>query len=176
MSVPARTLENPTAASRVDSFALRHALAQFPQGIVAVGAEVDGAPEAIIASTFTVGVSLDPPLVTLAVQHNSSTWPKLERSGGELGISVLGRDQNGLCRQIASKDRANRFTGVDYQLQGSALLLDGVPMWLRTRIYDQVRAGDHDIIVLEILDLGFTEGAAGLVFHQHEFKTLTSLS
>lgn len=176
MSVSVRTLESPALASRVDSFALRHALAQFPQGIVAVGAEVDGAPEAIIASTFTVGVSLDPPLVTVAIQHSSSTWPKLERSGGELGISVLGRDQNGLCRQLASKDRANRFTGVDFTLHGSALLLDGVPMWLRTRIYDQVRAGDHDIVVLEILDLGFTEDAPGLVFHQHEFKTPTTLS
>jgi len=176
MTVPARILEDSTAASRVDSFALRHALAQFPQGVVAVGAEVDGNPEAIIASTFTVGVSLEPPLVTLAVQHDSSTWPKLERSGSDLGISVLGRDQNGLCRQIASKDRANRFTNVDYQLQGSALLLQGVPMWLRTRVYDQVRAGDHDIVVLEILDLGFTEDAAGLVFHQHEFKTLTPLN
>ena len=176
MTVPARILEDSTAASRVDSFALRHALAQFPQGVVAVGAEVDGNPEAIIASTFTVGVSLEPPLVTLAVQHDSSTWPKLERSGSDLGISVLGRDQNGLCRQIASKDRANRFTNVDYQLQGSALLLQGVPMWLRTRIYDQVRARDHDIVVLEILDLGFTEDAAGLVFHQHEFKTLTPLN
>ncbi len=161
-------------ASRFDQAQLRSAFAQFPQGVVAVAAEVNGTPEGIVGSTFTVGVSLDPPLVTFAVQHSSSTWPKLRESAARLGVSVIGREQFGLCRQIASKDRENRFTDVAHTVRDEgALTIDGAPMWLTTRIYDQITAGDHDIIVLEILDLEVSPGKEGLVFHESEFKELS---
>lgn len=160
-----------------DPLDLRRAFSQFPQGVVTVAAEVGGRPEGIVASTFTVGVSLEPPLVTFAVQHTSSTWPKLRDHAGHLGVSVIGRDQLGLCRQIASKDRENRFAGVGYAVDGDgALVLDEVPMWLKTRIHAQFTAGDHDVVVLEILDLHVQEDAAGLVFHQSEFKELSPLT
>lgn len=160
-----------------DPLDLRRAFSQFPQGVVIVAAEVDGRPEGLVASTFTVGVSLEPPLVTFAVQHTSSTWPKLRDGGVKLGVSVLGRDQFGLCRQLASKDRENRFTGVGYSVgEEGALVIDEVPMWLKTRVHSQFTAGDHDVVVLEILDLGVQEEAAGLVFHQSEFKELTPLT
>lgn len=163
-------------APRFSPLELRRALSHFPQGIVVVAAEVDGAPEALVASTFTVGVSLEPALATFAVQRTSSTWPKLRDGADRLGVSVLGRDHSGLCRQLASKDRVNRFTGVDYQSSDDgALVLDGVPLWFSTRIFNQFPAGDHDIVVLELLDLGLEEQAEGLVFHQSSFKDLSPL-
>lgn len=159
-----------------DPFDLRGAFGEFPQGVVAVGSEVDGSPEAVIASTFTVGVSLEPPLVTFAIQHTSSTWPRIRDAGGYLGVSVIGRDQYGLCGQIASKDRANRFNGVAYtaDIEG-ALTIGGAPLWLKTRIYSQFPAGDHEIIVLEVMDFGAADEAEAMVFHRSEFKELSTL-
>lgn len=175
MSTISSSAPSPAAtAPRFDQAQLRAAFAQFPQGVVAVAAEIGGKPEGIVASTFTVGVSLDPPLVTFAVQHSSSTWPKLRESASRLGISVIGREQFGLCRQIASKDRENRFAGVPHTVHDNgALTIDGAPMWLNTRIYDQITAGDHDIVVLEVLDLDVVPGEEGLVFHESEFKELS---
>lgn len=159
-----------TAVSHLD---LRQAFAQFPQGVVVVGAQVGGTPEGLVASTFTVGVSLDPPLVTFAVQHTSNTWPRLREGASHLGVSVIGADDEGLCRQISSKDRANRFAGVDYTTDDDgALTLDTSPLWLKTRVYNQFTAGDHDIVVLEILDLGADQTKQGLVFHHSTFKPL----
>lgn len=166
-----------TQTPKFDPLELRKAFSQFPQGVVTVAAEVDGKPEGIVASTFTVGVSLEPPLVTFAVQHTSTTWPKLREAGTPLGVSVIGREQMGLSRQIAAKDRENRFTGVDFRVDGEgALTLQGSPMWLKTRIFNEFTAGDHDIVVLEILDLGVEETAEGLVFHQSEFKELSRIA
>ena len=160
----------PAAVTALD---LRQAFAQFPQGVVVVGAEVGGAPEGLVASTFTVGVSLDPPLATFAVQHTSNTWPRLRDAASHLGVSVIGADEEGLCRQIASKDRANRFSGVDFATDDDgALTLGATPMWLKTRVYNQLTAGDHDIVVLEILDLGADQTKQGLVFHNSTFKPL----
>lgn len=174
MSLSAATLALPDAeAAPLDPLALRAAFSQFPQGIVVVAAEIDGAPEGLVASTFTVGVSLEPPLVTFAVQHTSSTWPRLRDDASHLGVSVIGADQDGLCRQIASKDRAGRFTSVEYTADDDgALVLHQTPLWLKTRVYHQFTAGDHDLVVLEVLNLGVDQTRAGLVFHQSAFKSL----
>lgn len=166
----------PAPTTALTSVNLREAFAQFPQGVVVIGAEINGTPEAMVASTFTVGVSLEPPLATVAVQHTSNTWPRLRDSGAELGVSVIGAEHEGLCRQIASKDRANRFTGVEYLADDAgALTLTATPLWLKTRIYDQVTAGDHDIVMLEILDLAADQAKSGLVFHHSTFKPLPAL-
>ncbi|GAB3194017.1 flavin reductase family protein [Nesterenkonia suensis] len=166
-----------TPLSTIDPGELREVFGRFPQSVVVVAAAVDGRPEGLVASTFTVGVSLEPPLATLAVQHSSSTWPKLVGADAELGISLIGRGQEALCRKIASKDRQSRFSGVDLTTGArGAITLDGAPVTFTTRIHDQVRAGDHDIIVLELLDLAVEEDAEALVFHQSRFRTLDPLS
>lgn len=170
MSLSAATLAQPRTPT--DPLALRAAFAQVPQGVVVVGAEVQGAPEGLVVSTFTVGVSLDPPLVSFAVQHTSSTWPRL-RQAPQLGISVLSSQQQGLCRQIASKDPAQRFAGVEYSTDDAGnLRIAHTPLHLRTRIYNQFAAGDHDVVLLEVLDLTVDEAPHGLVFHQSTFKPL----
>lgn len=154
---------------------LREAYSHVPQSVVAIGALVDGAPQVLVASTFTVGVSLEPPLVSFAVQHTSQTWPLL-RGARTLGVSVLGRDQFSLCRQLASKDRASRFDGVNWSADADgALHLAGSPLWLQTRVHAVTPAGDHDVVLLEVLDTSSTPGAGGMVFHQSSFKALEEL-
>ncbi|RJN32684.1 flavin reductase family protein [Nesterenkonia natronophila] len=174
MTLSAATLARRSVrGGSLDPLELRAAFAQFPQGIVVISAEIEGTPQGLVASTFTVGVSLEPPLVTFAVQHTSGTWPLLRDQASHLGVSVLGAEQQGLCRQIASKDRTQRFKGVDYTTdEDGALVLTETPLWLKTRIYNQFTAGDHDIVVLEILDLTADPAHNGLVFHQSAFTPL----
>lgn len=174
MSLSAAALAEPDAAAApFDPLELRSAFAQFPQGVVILGAEIDGAPEGLVVSTFTVGVSLDPPLVSVSMQHTSRTWPKLRDWASHLGISVIGADQRHLAQQMGSKDRDSRFAGVDYSTDhDGALVLDRTPLWLKTRIYHQFTAGDHDVVILEVLNCGLDQTQTGLVFHQSTFKSL----
>lgn len=65
---------------------LRRAFGCFPSGIT-VCALVDGTPVGMAASSFT-SVSLAPPLVSVCIQHTSTTWPVL-RNRPRLGLSVL---------------------------------------------------------------------------------------
>lgn len=166
------------AEPALEPLQLRQAFSEFPQGMVVIAAEIGtGHPEALVASTLTVGVSLDPPLVSFAVQHTSSTWPRLRKEAMHLGISVMGGEQSGLCRQIASKDRARRFDGVDFTADDGAISIEGSPLWMKTRIHSQFPAGDHDLVVLEVLDLKRADGTQaestpGLVFHRSEFKSI----
>ncbi|NYJ67089.1 hypothetical protein HNR16_001877 [Pseudoclavibacter chungangensis] len=94
-----------------DQFALRRAFGRFPTGVSVHAAEIDGIEHALVASSFMVGVSLDPPLVAVAVQENSETWPLL-RDAERFGVSVFAAGQGPLVRQLAGKDRAARFDDV----------------------------------------------------------------
>lgn len=149
---------------------LRETFSHFPQGVALIGAEVDGAPLGLVASTLTVGVSLDPPLVSVAVQNTSATWPFL-RIAPALGISLLGTHQSQLARQLASKDRAQRFSGIEPAItDDGALTIPDSPALLWTRLYSEVEAGDHTVALLEILGSSSADGEDALVFHRSEFK------
>jgi flavin reductase (DIM6/NTAB) family NADH-FMN oxidoreductase RutF len=92
-----------------DAVDLRRAYASFPSGVAAVCTLQGERPIGIAASSF-VAVSLDPPLVSVCVQHTSTTWPRL-RGAARLGVSVLAADQHEICRDLAAKD-GDRFARV----------------------------------------------------------------
>lgn len=162
-----------TRAAAVSPEALRETFSHFPQGVALIGAEVEGTPLGLIASTVTAGVSLDPPLISVAVQASSSTWPLL-RSAPALGVSLLGTQQSSLARQLASKDRAQRFAGIEPAIAADgALTIPRSPAHLWTRLYNEVEAGDHTVALLEIFDASSATDADALVFHRSEFKGMT---
>ncbi|MCK9895940.1 flavin reductase family protein [Frankia sp. AgB32] len=149
---------------------LRHVFGAFPSGVAAVAAVVDGAPVGLLVSSFT-SVSLDPPLVSLCVAHASSTWPVL-RAAPRLGVSILSAVQERAGRQLAGRG-ADRFTELAWRASDDgAVLLDGASGWLETSVDQQVRAGDHDIIVLRVHDLDADHDVSPLVFHASQFRRL----
>lgn len=169
------SLSTQTAdAVRLDPAELRQALSRFPQGVVVIGADTSAGAEGLVASTFTVGVSLDPPLVSFAVQRSSGTWARLRDSLSNLGVSVFGADQSGIIRQLAGRDRAARFHGVERTVwNDGSLVLDGSPLWMRTRVYNQLPAGDHDLVLLEVLEVGSSEVPDPVIFHRSGFRSLS---
>ncbi|WP_309132541.1 flavin reductase family protein [Brevibacterium sp.] len=154
--------------------ALRETFSHFPQGVVLIGAEVDGTRHGLIASTFTVGISLDPPLASVAIQLGSSTW-ELLRSAPSLGVSLLGSHQSGLVRQLASPDRSRRFAEIEtaVDLDGALTVTDS-PAHLWTRVHSEMPAGDHTLALLEILDVTTSTSPEALVFHRSSFKNITA--
>jgi flavin reductase (DIM6/NTAB) family NADH-FMN oxidoreductase RutF len=149
---------------------LRRVFATFPTGVVAMAALIDGAPAGLAASSF-VSVSLDPPLVSVCVAHTSTTWPALRRVG-RLGISVLGADQEQAGRQL-SAGGIDRFAGLGWRATpAGAVLLTGSSAWLDCEVAQQVPAGDHDIVLLRVHDLGADPRVPPLVFHGSAYRRL----
>jgi flavin reductase (DIM6/NTAB) family NADH-FMN oxidoreductase RutF len=160
------------SAIELDSARLRQAFAGFPSGVAAVAAVVDGHPLAIVASTFTVGVSLDPPLVSFAVQQTSSTWPRL-REAGSFGVSVLGAEHAELCRQLASKNHEDRFVGRPMdEMPSGALVIPSAPLRMWCKTYREVEAGDHQLVLLEVMDVDCDTEGDPLIFHGSAFRRL----
>lgn len=151
---------------------LRRVFGAFPSGVTAVAAIVDGAPLGITASSFT-SVSLEPALVSVCIAHSSATWAVLRRAP-RLGVSILGAEQERVGRQLATRG-IDRFAGVAWRATtDGAVLLEGASGWLDTSIEQQVRAGDHDIVVLAVHDLDADHDIHPLVFHASRYRTLGS--
>lgn len=151
---------------------LRSAFGAFPSGVAMIAARIGDEDEGIIVSTFTVGISMDPPLVLFAVQNTSTTWPRL-REAPLLGVSVLGESHGTIARQVAGKDRTSRFEGLDlHRADSGSLLVEGAPVWLECSLYDEVPAGDHQVVLLRVDGLAADTDLEPLVFQRSSFRRL----
>lgn len=149
---------------------LRSVFGAFPTGVTALAALHDRRPLGLAANSFT-SVSLDPPLVSVCVAHSSSTWPLL-RAADRLGVSVLGEHQEEVSRQLAGSD-SDRFARLTWRAtERGAVLLTDASAWLECSVADTVTAGDHDVVILRVHDLGSDPDRPPLVFHGSRYRRL----
>jgi len=153
-----------------DQALLRQAFGCFPSGVTAFCGLLDGVAEGMAASSFT-SVSLDPPLVSVCVANTSTTWPKLATLE-RLGLSVLADDHAPIAKALAAKT-GDRFESVDWMATDSgAVFVHGATLWLECAPYKRVEAGDHEIVVLQIVALAMYPDIAPMVFHRSNFREL----
>jgi flavin reductase (DIM6/NTAB) family NADH-FMN oxidoreductase RutF len=157
----------------VDPVAVRQAFAHYPSGVVALISETGEEVTGVVASSFTVGISADPPLVSVAMQRTSTSWPRL-RDAAHIGVSVFSADQAALARQMAGSDRAARFSGVDLVEDDSeARFIQGAAGWFDCVLYDEVPAGDHTIALLKVVGVQADLRESPLVFHGSSFRRMS---
>ncbi|MFI5953926.1 flavin reductase family protein [Cryptosporangium sp. NPDC051539] len=154
---------------------LRRTFSTFPSGVVAVcGTTPDGETVGMTVSAF-VPVSLDPPLIGVAIQRSSRTWAVL-RELPSLGVSVLAADQHLEARQLAARE-GNRFTGIDLGnlTEGGAVFLTNSVSRFDCVPESETPAGDHTMVLLRIRALSVSADVTPLVFHDSAFATLSPL-
>lgn len=153
-----------------DQALLRKAFGCFPTGVTAFCGLLDGAAEGMAASSYT-SVSLEPALVSVCVANTSTTWPKLATLD-RLGLSVLAGDHAPIARALSSKN-GDRFNGVDWTAtESGAVFVHGATLWLECAPFKRIEAGDHEIVVLEIVALAMYPDVAPMVFHRSNFHEL----
>jgi flavin reductase (DIM6/NTAB) family NADH-FMN oxidoreductase RutF/DNA-binding IclR family transcriptional regulator len=136
----------------------RRVLGHYPTGVAVVTArQHDGTPVGMVVGTFT-SVSLDPPLVGFLPDRSSTSWP-LIRAAGRFCVNVLSADQEQVCRAFVTK-AADRFELHTVADAGSGSpLLGGTALWVDCDIESVIEAGDHDVVIGRVRDLGVPETA-----------------
>lgn len=151
---------------------LRRLYGRFPTGVTVLCGMAGARPIGMTASAF-VAVSLNPPLVSVCIQHGSTTWMKL-RECRRVGISFLTQEQEAVARQLASR-AADRFTGLEYfKTPHDAVLLTAATAWLECEVENVIPAGDHDIVLFQLVATSVLENEDPLIFYASRFRPLQS--
>lgn len=142
----------------------RQVLGQYPTGVTAItGLDSSGDPVAMIVGTFS-SVSLDPPLVSFMPSRTSRSYAKL-LTADVLRANILSMEQESLCRRLAGQNGAQKFSGVEWSVsEGGAPTLSGSTAWVEFTIRERIEAGDHDIVIGEVVGLGTGDSGLPLLF------------
>ncbi|KNE79274.1 MULTISPECIES: flavin reductase family protein [Streptomyces] len=149
---------------------LRSAFRRHAAGVAVITAYARR-PAGFTATSLT-SVAAEPPLLSFGVGTASSSWPVIAEAG-HIGVHILGEHQQELAETFARRG-ADRFappTRWSYGPHGVPVL-EGVPAWLVGRIVTRAPAGDHHLVVAEVV--GGDAGGAGrpLVYHDGRFNGL----
>ncbi len=157
-----------------DEQRFKDALSRFATGVTVVAGIEDTQPVGFTCQSF-MSVSMDPPYVAVAPARTSTTWPRIARAGS-FCVNMLADGQEELSRGFA-RSGGDKFTGVDWAPAPAtgAPVIAGCSAWVDCRVELVHDAGDHELILGRVLDLGVSD-AAPLVFYRSGFATLTGLA
>ena len=159
----------PALATRpVSSDTYRAVMRHLPTGVAAVCSTdpVTGAQNGMIVGTFA-SLSMEPSLVTFSVMHSSTSWPKISEAA-TFSVSLLAEDQQQVCRALSAKG-ADKLSSVGWsESVWGTPHISGSLAWFDCRIEQQFTAGDHVVVIANVLDMTPGEGAP-LIFHGGRF-------
>ena len=167
-AAPGRTPVGGGAAtsSAFDTARFREVLGHFATGVTVVTALDGDGPVGFTCQAFT-SLSLDPPMVALAPGKSSTSWPRIA-AAGTFCVNILAEGQEAICRDFAVSG-GDKFDGIGWRPAGNgAPLLDGVLGWVECRFVRSHDAGDHELVIGAVQDMGVGPGRP-LVYYRGGF-------
>ncbi|MFY1632167.1 flavin reductase family protein [Solwaraspora sp. WMMB335] len=165
-------MAEPTPTAAADRF--RELMRAYPTGVVAITATTDRGSHALLVGSF-FSVSLQPVKVGFCVGCRSTTWPDIRRAA-RFGIDILAADQEHLGAALAAPS-PDRLAGVPWRPSGTGVpVLSGVLAHLECTPAAEHPAGDHSIVVADVLSIDSLRDQLPLVFCHRGFYTVAATS
>jgi len=160
---------------RLTPLDFRRALGQFATGVTVV--TVESAPRRVhgmTANSFT-SVSLDPPLVSVCVDQTAHLLPLLKKRE-KFGINILKEDQQTFSEFFSRAEQLTReedALDVQFRWSEEAIpLIDNVLCQIACRLFATHLAGDHTIVVGEVISAWLYSGSP-LIFFRGQYSKLS---
>jgi flavin reductase (DIM6/NTAB) family NADH-FMN oxidoreductase RutF len=133
-----------------EPLALRRLLGHFATGVTVLTCRTLRGSDVGATISALSSVSLDPPLLLVCIQLRTKVCECLATSA-EFAINVLASDQEALARRF-SQTCDERFAGVAVSRgKTGAALLHGALAYFECRVLSTQNAGDHAVIIGEIV-------------------------
>ncbi|MGW3251473.1 flavin reductase family protein [Streptomyces fungicidicus] len=151
---------------------LRSVFRRHAAGVAVITARGRRGPVGFTATSLA-SVSAEPPMLSFAVGTGSSSWQAIA-TGEHVGVHVLGEHQQELAATFA-RSGADRFGEDTAWRDGPAgvPVLEDVPAWMVCKVVARVPAGDHRLVVAEVLLGDPTGHGRPLLYHQGRFNRLS---
>lgn len=141
---------------------LRRAMGFWATGISVITTSHGGTIAGLVSNSFT-SVSLDPPLVSWAVDKKSSSFEVWNRTDN-YAVHILSESHRELVQRFVAKG-TDKFAGLRWErgVLGSPIVAADAPR-VECRLWQRVDAGDHVILVGEVVSIS----------DQDDFRPLTN--
>jgi flavin reductase len=164
-----------TVVPTADVSAFREAMRSFPTGVIVVTVTSDeGTMHGMTVNSFS-SVSLDPMLVLVCLNETSRGLSLIKRAG-VFAANVLSAGQQDVSRWFADLRRpagSMMFDGVPCKpgVTGCPVLADAAASF-ECRLRQSHPAGDHLIVLGEVVSLVHRPQLEPLIFHAGTYKSL----
>jgi len=153
---------------------LRKMRGLFASGVTAVTTVLDGRLRGVTVSAFT-SVSLDPPLVLIALANETTLRDMLAESG-IFAVNLLSDDQEFLSERFAARAPIvnEEFEGVPYFIAVTgAPILEQSLAWYDCRVEATYPGGDHTLFIGRVEAMGLSDGGrAPLIYYANHYVRL----
>ncbi len=158
-------------ASTVNSQQFKKALSNFPSGVTIATTSYNNRLFGLTVSSFT-SVSLSPPLILFCINTLSTSINAFTNSK-YFAISILAANQAALSQHF-SQPQFNKFANISYHLgeHSAAPLIDGAVCHIECAKFTQYSAGDHEIMIGEVIHTVINEELRPLVHCLRQYREL----
>jgi flavin reductase (DIM6/NTAB) family NADH-FMN oxidoreductase RutF len=123
----------------------------IPAPVSVVTVDLEGERLGLTVASL-VSLSLEPPLVGVAIRREAALHELLRRAG-EFGVSILAEGQEHLAQHFArGVPPIALWQGIPVREGDGPPLLEDALAWLRCRLRDEHETGDHTFFVGELVD------------------------
>src|SRR4029450_8447710 len=158
---------NRSPASRgvsIDPKQFRSVMATFATGVAVIATEWNRELFGATINSLTA-VSLEPCMLLFCTSEGSATGTAIRNRGFFFSVNILGQHQSELSARFTGNQQ-NRFEDIAVAFSADGLpLLQGAAAQLCCRVAAVHKAGDHDIVLGEVLS-GEEIACRPLVFHK----------
>lgn len=167
-----RATEQYVAADPITDVVFRSVFRDHAAGVVVVTAPGANAPVGFTATSLT-SVSLQPPLVSVAISRGASAWAALSGSR-RLAVHFLGHEQHWLAQRFATSgiDRFGDPVRWSWSASGEPVLHE-CAAYLCCTVEKHVPAGDHVLVLARVHSANVTRSGSPLVYHDGTYASVT---
>ncbi|MEK4025027.1 MULTISPECIES: flavin reductase family protein [Sporosarcina] len=143
-------------------------MGNYPTGVtILTTVSEDGTPVGLTVNSFA-SVSLDPLMLLWSIDRGVSSLKEFTE-GGKFAVHVLAGEQQELCKVFASK-HADRFSTCKWSLSENGLpVIEDVFGVFECKTFKAIEAGDHIVLIGEVLDLKVSKEKDPMLYHRRVF-------
>jgi flavin reductase len=150
---------------------LRELMRNVPAAVAVVTVDVEGERLGLTVASL-VSLSLEPPLVGVAISRQAALHELLRRAEG-FAVNILSGEQERLAQHFArGVPPIGLWQGIDVRPEPGPPLLEGAFGWLRCRLLDVRETGDHSLFVGEVTSVESGSTADALVYLRQRYVGL----
>jgi flavin reductase (DIM6/NTAB) family NADH-FMN oxidoreductase RutF len=142
---------------------LRNVMRLIPAPVAVVTVDLESERIGLTVASL-VSLSLEPPLVGVAIRRDAALHELLRRAG-EFGISILAEGQEHLAQHFArGVPPIALWQGIPVRSEKGPPLLEDALAWLRCSLRDEHETGDHTLFVGEVTEAESGRAERALVY------------